>query len=255
MCNKCSFFRSGSQNPIHLSIAKFATLAVSITYVSLARPPAVLAQGAAAVEITPFGGGYVPVSEMSVIHQPVCTADTITLGSPTGAVTPKAQSGWAVGGRITRWFTNGVGLEGSGSYSNTAFPTQICGANGYSSAHVVNVSARLLVRITGDASSLYALAGYGAFFHGGEAYRSLLETHTDFGGVLGLGARVPLGSRASVQVRAEDYIYHLTLQRTYTNELIPGGIIPGFHYHPLQNDFVLSIGVSGSIPTEREQSP
>lgn len=250
MCDKRdpALFRT-LRNPTAVKAAKTVALALCLTQASFPFPLA--AQTTAAVEITPFGGGYFPTSEMPALNQPVCTTDTVTLGSSTGTGTTKAQSGWAAGGRVTRWFANGVGLEGSGSYANTAFPTQGC-ANGHVGAHVVNVSARLLLRITGGATSLYAIAGYGAFFHGGEAYNDLLASHTDLGGVLGLGARLSLGSRALLQMRAEDYIYYLTLQGKGGTYFTPGGFTnPGFHYHPLQNDFVFSIGVSGSVATDQ----
>lgn len=239
-----------------IKVFSISARALCVAQALLTFASALWAQTGTAFEITPFAGGYIPASEIQPIQQHICVsnsiADTVTLGEePTWNGTPKAQSGWAVGGRVTRWFANGVGLEGSGSYASTAFPTQGCGVNGYVGAHVINLSARLLLRITGAARSLYALAGYGAFIHGGEAYASLLDPHTDFGGILGLGARIPLGSHALLQVRAEDYIYSLTLQKATTAGFSPGGIltIPGFHYHSLQNDLVLSIGLSGSLPT------
>lgn len=239
------------QNPAASKAVKIAAVALCA---SLGFASPLWAQTAASFEFTPFGGAYIPASEVQPIQQRVCVsnsiADTVTLGEESDwSGTPRAQSGWAAGARLTRWFSNGVGLEGSGSYADTGLPVQGCGANAYVGAHVINVSVRLLLRITGAVASVYALAGYGAFFHGGQAYTTLLDPHTDFGGVLGLGARVPLGSHALLQMRAEDYIYNLTLESAGTSFSSPGGIftVPGFHYHSLQNDLVLSIGVSGSF--------
>jgi hypothetical protein len=144
----------------------------------------------ASVDLTPFAGAYVP------------TADLSNLGTSV-----KNKTSLAVGTRLTFWGAGRLGVEGTFAFA----PSKLTSPPGGSvnvNARVVTGSASLLLGIlpAGSTSALFLRAGPAVIARGGDAFNNI-SNKTKWGGVVGAGVRVPLGS-VGLRVDAEDYLYN-----------------------------------------------
>ncbi|PYO66316.1 MAG: hypothetical protein DMD69_14420 [Gemmatimonadetes bacterium] len=222
--------------------------------------------GAAQVnlEFVPYAGVYVPMQKL--------VDQFIPSSAPFGcncqfSLEQKRQA--TLGGRLTVWWTSHLGAEATLGYSGSGVSTVGTQVDD-SSAHVVTVSARALMRIspTGGSPWLQLGGGVGHVSRGGGAYSELGTTLPSvcgtghFAGVVSAGAGFALGrGRLALRLDAEDYLYGA---RLYVNGESPGcdypqsqcrglgdqlcNVIQGTSpVNKFQDDLVLSVGLAVTL--------
>jgi hypothetical protein len=177
---------------------------------SLAARPAA-AQGS--MSLTPWAGIYVPTkNEFSSVDTDL-----------------KRNNAFMAGARLTFWGNRPLGLELTGGYSPANVEVAGGTINEDKNTNVFVGSAKLLLGISPASSSFGLYLGGGpALIRRGEDVTEESESATDWGGVLGAGLRLPLGSSVGLRIDLEDYLYD--------------GDFSGDD--DFQNDLVLSAGLS-----------
>jgi hypothetical protein len=205
------------------------------------------------VEFTPFGGAYVPRTDVVSVGGQTCPNSFIG-GWWCGGATVRQRNAPILGGQITSWFGNRFGIDFSLGYAFSGMVSQplpgpallsggMAAVGGDTSAHVVMGSARLLVSVTPPMTrtSLYLVAGWSFVTHGGDGYAATVQTFgdpgsTDWGPVLGLGARVELIPLLAPRAELQYYLY----------DAGPGAAISHF-----RGDLVYSLGLSVTLSGQR----
>jgi hypothetical protein len=196
---------------------------------SLAVPSAAQAQGK--LELTPFVGNYYALLTMS---------DDVFGGIDPffGGADPfyadwkgKQLSAVALGGRLTFWISNTVGVEAAAGYTKSsvrlAHPADSLSFTG--KANLLTVSGRFLYRP--GRLNLHLILGGGVMHRGGESYERG-EKLTSPAGVVGLSVRAAVSPRFALSVSAEATMYSFDIDGSRpTNS------------SKLQSDLVVSIGV------------
>jgi hypothetical protein len=184
--------------------------AMVLSALSLAARPAA-AQGS--LSLTPWAGMYVPTkNEFSSVDTDI-----------------KRNNAFMAGARLTFWGNSPLGLEFTGGYSPAK--VEIAGGtiNEDKNTNVFVGSAKLMLGISPASSSLGLYIGGGpALIRRGEDVTEESESATDWGGVIGAGLRLPLGSSVGFRLDLEDYLYD--------------GDFSGDD--DFQNDLVISAGLS-----------
>ncbi|HXE57312.1 MAG TPA: outer membrane beta-barrel protein [Gemmatimonadales bacterium] len=176
-----------------MRIPFLTTRSVALTLALLLAGPlaATAAAQRADLEFTPFAGAYVP------------TANFEDLGGDIGNETSAA-----IGARLTFWGGGRIGFEGTFAFA----PSDIDNPPGGTldvDAQVITGNASLLLGLlpAGQTSALFLRLGGAVIARGGDAFDNV-DGKTDFGGVVGLGLRIPLGPRFGIRIDAEDYLYN-----------------------------------------------
>jgi hypothetical protein len=184
--------------------------AIVLSALSLAARP-VAAQGS--ISLTPWAGVYVPTkNEFSSVDTDI-----------------KRNNAFMGGARLTFWGNSPLGLELTGGYSPAN--VEIAGGtiNEDKNTNVFVGSAKLMLGISPASSSFGLYVGGGpALIRRGEDVTEESESATDWGGVVGAGLRLPLGSSVGLRIDVEDYLYD--------------GDFSGDD--DFQNDLVISAGLS-----------
>jgi len=189
------------------------------------------------LDIVPYVGRYVPMAS-------VVSGDSLVIPPVT------QQATFALGARITVWLPSGLGVESTFGYApssvNSGATYDCCNA-----AHVFIASNRVLVPVLVSGPVLLRLGGgLGLVAHGGRAW---IHTGgaTALAGVASGGLAIRLyGSRLTLRLDAEDYVFKPDLSAEpgcdrggYTG--VCGHIMRLTGYRsPLQNDLVLSAGLA-----------
>ena len=173
------------------SSSRVALLAVPVALALLAVPARTASAQGASVDLTLFGGIYVP------------TGDFDDLGSDI-----ENQRSVALGGRLTFWGGGRIGVEGTFAFA----PSDVDNPSGGGAdidARVVTGNASLLVGLlpSGSTAALFLRGGLALIARGGDAFENI-DGKTDVGGVVGVGLRVPLGPVIGLRIDAEDYLYN-----------------------------------------------
>ena len=191
------------------------------------------------LDFVPYLGFYVPTANMM---------DPAFAGVP--AMTQRSSV--IVGGRVTWWLPNHVGIEGTLGYAPSSVDPratyECCNA-----AHVITASARVLAPlVVVDGSPLFRVGGgMGVVSHGGRAYANTSGA-TSIAGIASAGMTLKLGHAPfMLRLDAEDYLFNSHLgaepgcdRGGYTGfcgQLLraSGAFKPQF-----QNDVVLSAGLA-----------
>jgi hypothetical protein len=181
--------------------------------ITIAGPAPARAQGS--TSFTLWGGVYSPLG-----------ADP-NLGAIGGQV--ERENSFAGGGRLTLWGRRLFGLEVVAGL--TPAKVNVAGGviNGTRNLNVFAGGLKLMLGVSPAVSSVGFHLGAGpALKRRGEDVAPGSESHTDFGGVLGAGIRVPFSPRVALRLDAEDYIY--------------SGSFGG--NEGTRNDLILSTGIS-----------
>jgi hypothetical protein len=188
---------------------------------------------------TPFVGVYAPTSDLTEERLVVISPDT----TGTWRFTTKQNTMAIYGGKVGFSVSKQVMLEASFGYS----PSTVTGtfhdpANRTStvdtSAHVFLASARALVGLGAldRSTSWHLIIGAGLLSHGGAGYETASGV-TDFGGVVGIGAKVTVGNAMAVRLDLEDNLYSAKFS-------YPGSLGTSFETaSKLQNDIALVAGL------------
>lgn len=157
--------------------------------IPLAASPA-MAQGS--LTVTPWAGIYVPTkNEFSSVDTDI-----------------KRNNSFVAGARLTFWGNSPLGLEFTGGYSPANVEVAGGTINEDRSTNIFLGSAKLMLGISPASSSFGLFIGGGpAIIRRGEDVTEERESATDWGGVLGAGIRLPLGSTVGFRVDMEDYLY------------------------------------------------
>jgi len=221
-------------------------------YVLCAAMLALVAPGAAQgrVEITSFAGMYVPTAR-------VIDISAFCPGGPCGEVV-KHESAPVFGARVTAWVRPRLALDLSFSYSGSGVKRNgllaeipdgsppISGSQSVDTTGKASVrtgSVRLLVSLMPRTSrtALYVTGGLALVGHGGEAYSSVAG-NTGWGPVVGAGGRFQLAPGLALRAELDDYVYQFSGTEATAPYYL--GAVPGSYSSPLQNDLILSLGLS-----------
>lgn len=188
----------------------FAVAVAVLGGIPLAVQPA-MAQGS--LTLTPWAGIYVPTkNEFSSVDTDI-----------------KRNNSFVGGARLTFWGNSPLGIELTGGYAPANVEVAGGTINEDRNTNVFLGSAKLMLGVSPASSSFGLYVGGGpALIRRGEDVTEESESSTDWGGVLGAGIRLPLGSSAGLRIDAEDYLYD--------------GDFSGDD--DFQNDLVLSAGLS-----------
>jgi hypothetical protein len=228
------------------AICSFAVVSAA----TLAVVPPCSAQHA--IEITPFVGAYLPGAARATASYGCFSIDTACLDS-----TAVGQHNAVMGGvRLTAWLSRrfatevGVAYSPSGTVNRTTDCGCIAGGGCFCSppvtvadmsSRVVTGSARVLFTFTPPTlrhPSPYAVAGIGVFHRSGPGYQAAGQVagttvpSTDWGPVIGVGARIGLTPALATRAELQDYLYARR----------PGG--DGGYF---RGDFVFSLGLSATF--------
>lgn len=184
------------------------------------------------VDLTPYAGVYLPVSDL--IEETFVDPD---LGTIDGAVSHK--TGLLFGGRANFWFPSGFGLEANFAYalSDVEVSGEVGGVTGSvdldASAWVAAGKAayRFTPQMGAAPYYIYVKGGIAFIGHTGDAWEDVDGT-TDIGGVLGIGVAIDVSEMVAISLDAEDYIYSAKF-----------GEDPDETDSKLQNDLVLTGGL------------
>ena len=222
------------------------------------------------LEFTPFLGVYAPTATLvhdggiqctsivpayptyaRIASTVVKAASPITAATACGSVL-KQKIGPEVGGRVTAWVRQRIGLDVSLAYVASEV-TDFTNFVTDDQAHLVTGSARLLISSVPRRrhTSFYVMGGWSLIAHKGQAYSNLTATRqaafgtapgtTVWAPVLGLGVRFDTDSNMAMRAGFEDYFYRFSGDAgtftTYPNTVVP--IYPARWQH----DLVFSLGL------------
>jgi hypothetical protein len=200
-----------------MSIRKLtATISGLVTAAIVATAAASPAAAQGGVELTPWGGVYVPTSNSVNALDEDISRDVSVVG----------------GARLTFWGTGALGFEATGGYAPAKISNETINETG--NTDLLLASGRLMLALSPVSNSVgFYLAGGPALLVRGSNPFDDDRSSTDIGGVLGLGFRFGGGedSRVGFRFDLEDYLY---------NGDFGGG-------DDFQNDLVASLGVSFAL--------
>lgn len=181
--------------------------------VSLGALSAAPAAAQSGFSFTPWGGAYVPTRNQFS-----------TVGSDI-----RRDNSFIFGARITSWGNSPVGFELTGGFAPARVRVAGTTINEERNSQVFVGGLKLLLGLSpADSKFGIFLSGGPSLIRRGHNVGVENESVTDWGGVVGLGFRIPLGETVGLRLEAEDYFY--------------GGNFDGSR--KFQNDLVLSIGLA-----------
>ncbi len=148
------------------------------------------------ISLAPNIGIYVPTSE---------------LVRAAAGQSFKQQVSISVGGRLGLAFGERFGLEASGDYAPSELTFSSTGSTARTKSKIISGSGKVLVFLLPARHPIAMLVsgGVGVVNRSGDAYPT---SSTNVGGTLGASLRVRVGGLLSVQLNAEDFLYHATYQ-------------------------------------------
>lgn len=177
---------------------------------ALSAAPAAAQSG---FSFTPWAGAYVPTRN-----------SFSTVGSDI-----RRDNSFIMGARITSWGRGAVGFELTGGFAPARVRVAGTTVNEERNTQVFVGGLKLLLGLSPQNSNFgIFLSGGPALIRRGHNVGVEDESSTDWGGVLGLGFRIPFSQSVGLRLEAEDYFY--------------GGNFDGSRR--FQNDLVLSAGLA-----------
>lgn len=208
----------------------------SVVLAALAVTVPAQGQGYGNWVFTPYIGAYVPTADL--------TRFNATDGSETLIGKIKHDNSVALGGNLSYWFAERMGVEFGGAYawSHASITSDFVSFD--DDAYILMGTAKMMFALlppTGDMQLRFGV-GPAIINRGGTAYEEDEEGKvrglTNVGGAASLCTRIPLTSRLSLRLRAEDYIYQ---SRLSFRDAAPGTNVR--YDRKMQNDLVLSAGL------------
>jgi hypothetical protein len=185
-------------------------LAVAGLIGAVSTTPAV-AQGG--FSVTPWAGAYVPTRNRFT-----------TVGSDI-----RRDNSFIGGARLTFWGRSPVGFELTGGFAPARVRVSGTTVNGDRNSQVFVGGAKLMLGLSPATSRVgIFLSGGPSIIRVGHNVGRESQSSTDWGGVVGLGLRIPFSASVGLRLEAEDYFY--------------GGNFDGSR--KFQNDLVLSAGLA-----------
>ena len=148
------------------------------------------------ISLAPNIGIYVPTSE---------------LVKAAAGQSFKQQVSISVGGRLGLTFGERFGLEASGDYAPSSLTFSSSGSTSRTKSKIISGSGKVLVFLLPARHPIAMLVsgGVSVVNRSGAAYPT---STTNVGGALGASLRVRVGGLLSVQLNAEDFLYHAKYQ-------------------------------------------
>jgi len=209
---------------------------------TVAVPSAVQAQRK--LELTPFLGSYYALTKMC--------SDCENNGS-TDKISAHQVSAAAIGGRLSYWISNTIGIEGAFAYTPSQaeerFQVSGFGLAVSGKGRIIQASGRLLYRP--PRTNLHFIVGGGIVSRGDTVWQafqfrsdspdSVGAKLTSVAGILGMGVRASVTPKFALNVSAEVSLYSFDphLGATSATSSANGG--------KLQADLLVSVGVPISL--------
>ena len=177
------------------------------------------------VELTPFFTSYYPLGE-------------IDFTGSSDDVYAKQKSSPGVGGRLTFWLSNTLGIEAAGAYLWSS-PTVFINTPEYGpvsadiTGTIINTTGRLVFRPA--RTNLFLLGGAGMVIRGGDAWDGA-DKASNFAGVVGFGARANVTPKFAMNIVVEGTFYSLDADGSDES----GGV---FWQPSFQSDIMVTIGI------------
>jgi hypothetical protein len=163
--------------------------------------------------VTPWAGAYVPTRNKFS-----------TVGSDI-----RRDNSFIGGARLTFWGRSPVGFELTGGFAPARVRVSGTTVNGDRNTQVFVGGAKLMLGLSPASSRLgIFLSGGPSIIRVGHNVGRENESRTDWGGVVGVGLRIPFSESVGLRLETEDYFY--------------GGNFDGSR--KFQNDLVLSAGLA-----------
>ncbi|HEV8510279.1 MAG TPA: outer membrane beta-barrel protein [Gemmatimonadales bacterium] len=163
--------------------------------------------------VTPWAGAYVPTRNKFS-----------TVGSDI-----RRDNSFIGGARLTFWGRSPVGFELTGGFAPARVRVSGTTVNGDRNTQVFVGGAKLMLGLSPASSRLgIFLSGGPSIIRVGHNVARENESRTDWGGVVGVGLRIPFSESVGLRLETEDYFY--------------GGNFDGSR--KFQNDLVLSAGLA-----------
>jgi hypothetical protein len=173
-------------------------------------------------ELTPFFTSYYPLGK-------------IDFAGSSDDVYAKQKSSPGVGGRLTFWLSNTLGIEAAGTYLWSS-PTVFINTPEYGpvsadiTGTIINATGRVVFRPA--RTNMFLIAGGGMVMRGGDAWEEEEKT-SNIAGVVGFGARANITPKFAMNVVVEGTFYSLD----------PDGSDGDFWQSSMQSDIMVSIGI------------
>jgi len=162
---------------------------------------------------TPWAGAYVPTQN-----------SFSTVGTDI-----KRDNSFIMGARFTFWGKSPIGFELTGGFAPANVKVSGTTVNGERNTQVFVGGAKLMLGLSPAESRVGVfLSGGPSLIRIGHNVAKEGESSTDWGGVLGLGVRIPFSAAVGLRLETEDFFY--------------GGNFDGSK--KFQNDLVLSAGLA-----------
>jgi hypothetical protein len=178
------------------------------------------------VDLTPRIGAYVPLVNLLEFSDP-----------GLGFREDKANTKFAVGGRLGVWFSGAFGMEGTADYSKSGVQAYVNGIREASfTSHIFAASVRPMFRLQSPSGNVAVIlsAGGGLVDRGGD-YVNGLTGRTDLAGAAGLGFLVKISRHVAARIDVDGY--------TYTAQY--GNVSAGNTSALRQYDLFITFGLTG----------
>jgi hypothetical protein len=163
--------------------------------------------------VTPWAGAYVPTRNRFS-----------TVGSDISR-----DNSFIAGARLTFWGKSPVGFELTGGFAPARVNVVGTTVNSSRNSQVFVGGAKLMLGLSPATSRVgFFLSGGPSIIRTGHNVGRESQSSTDWGGVAGLGVRIPFSASVGLRLEGEDYFY--------------GGNFDGSR--KFQNDLVLSAGLA-----------
>ena len=172
---------------------RFLSLSLAMA-LGLATLAAAQPLGAQRVNLTPSVGVYIPTTELVK----AVSGDEF-----------KQEISLTVGAQLEIWFSDRIGIQGTGSYAPSQLSFSASGASTQEGANIFTGSGRLSLYLipTSSPISLLLSGGVGVVNRSGAAFQTV-ENKTDIGGAVGASLGFRLGRILQLRLGADTYIYN-----------------------------------------------
>lgn len=175
-----------------------------VVFGALSAAPAAAQSG---FSVTPWAGAYVPTrNSFSSVGTDI-----------------KRDNSFIAGARLTFWGKSPIGLEFTGGFAPARVTVAGTTVNGSRNTQVFVGGAKLMLGLSPATSRLGVyLSGGPALIRRGQDVANNNNSTTDWGGVAGLGLRIPFSASVGLRLDGEDYFYggNFSTGRQFQNDLV-----------------------------------
>ena len=182
-------------------------LAGAFAFVVIGALSAAPAAAQSGFSVTPWAGAYVPTrNSFSSVGTDI-----------------KRDNSFIAGARLTFWGKSPLGLEFTAGFAPARVTVAGTTVNGSRNTQVFVGGAKLMLGLSPASSRLGVfLSGGPAIIRRGQDVANNNNSTTDWGGVAGLGIRIPFSASVGLRLEGEDYFYggNFSTGRQFQNDLV-----------------------------------